>query len=300
MKLLLCGDFDAGEEAQWREALVAAAPGAQWLTLAEARAEPGAVQAALVANPPPGSLQGLPALRLIQSLWAGVDKLLADTSLPSEVPLARMVDPAMNAAMAETALWATLALQRGFFRYATNQSAGLWRTHAQRRAQDVQVLVLGQGQMGAAAAAALARQGYAVQGWRRDGTPLLPRLAASDIVINLLPLTAETRGLVDAAFLAALPRGAGLVNLARGAHVVDADLLAALDSGHLGHAVLDVFHTEPLPPGHPFWQHPRVTVLPHAAAFTDPRSAAAVAVANVRAALEGRPIAHRVDRRRGY
>ncbi len=300
LRALLCGDFDPGEEAQWREALALAAPQARWLSLDEARASPGAVQAALVANPPPGSLQGLPGLRLIQSLWAGVDRLLADTSLPAGVPVARMVDPAMNAAMAETALWATLALQRGYFAYARQQRESLWRTHAQRRAQDLQVLVLGQGQMGTAAAAALARQGLRVRGWRRDGTPLVPLLATSDVVINLLPLTAATRGLIDAAFLAALPRGAGLVNLARGAHVVDADLLAALDSGHLGHAVLDVFHTEPLPVGHPFWQHPRVTVLPHAAAFTDPRSAAQIAVANVQAALRGETPAHLVERGRGY
>ncbi len=300
MKLLLCGDFDAGEEAQWRLALAAAAPQARFLSLDEARADPAAVQAALVANPPPGSLQGFPGLRLIQSLWAGVDRLLADTSLPSGVPLARMVDPAMNAAMAETALWATLALQRDFFAYARNQRAGVWRTHDQRRAQDLRVLVLGQGQMGTAAAASLARQGYQTRGWRRDGVALVPLLATSDVVINLLPLTAATRGLIDAAFLSALPFGAGLVNLARGAHVVDADLLAALDSGQLGHAVLDVFHTEPLPSGHPFWQHPRVTVLPHAAAFTDPRSAAAVAMANVQAALRGEMPAHLVERGRGY
>ena len=115
--------------------------------------------------------------------------------------------------------------------------------------------------------------------WRRAtaaAAPLLGAAGGSDIVVNLLPLTPATRGLLDARFFAALPRGASLVNLARGAHVVDADLLAALDSGHLRHAVLDVFHTEPLPADHPFWRHPRVTVLPHAAAQTDPRSAAAV------------------------
>jgi len=123
MKLLLCGDFDAAERARWQQALAAALPEAQWLDLAAARAQPDAVQAAVVANPPPGSLQGLPALRLIQSLWAGVDRLLADPTLPAGVPVARMVDPAMTAAMAETALWATLALHRGFFAYARRQAA---------------------------------------------------------------------------------------------------------------------------------------------------------------------------------
>ena len=125
-------------------------------------------------------------------------------------------------------------------------------------------------------------------------------LARAHIVVNLLPLTPATRGLFDARLFARCRRGASLVNLARGAHVVDADLLGALDSGHLHHAVLDVFQTEPLPADHPFWSHPRVTVLPHAAAQTDPRSAAAVAAANVRALRAGRPIAHEVDRARGY
>ena len=300
MKVLLSGSFDPGEEDQWREALGAALPEAQLLGITAAQDCAHEVQAAIVANPPPGSLQGLPQLKLIQSLWAGVDRLLADDTLPPGVPLARMVDPAMNAAMAETALWAVLALHRGFFRYAQQQRAGQWLPLPQRRADEVPVLVLGQGQMGRTAAARLEQQGYPVTGWRRDGQPLAPLLAQAQIVINLLPLTPDTRGLLDAGFFAALPRGAGVVNLARGAHVADDDLLAALDTGQVGHAVLDVFHTEPLPAEHRYWQHPQVTVLPHAAAATDPRSAAAVAAANVRAALAGRPLANLVERQRGY
>jgi len=139
--------------------------------------------------------------------------------------------------------------------------------------------------------------------WSRSsgGAEQLPRLLRdSQIVINLLPLTDATRGLLDARFFAALPPGAALVNLARGAHVVEADLLSALDSGTLRHAVLDVFATEPLPAAHPFWQHPAVTVLPHAAALTDARSAAALVASNLRALRDGAPIAHQVDRTRGY
>ena len=168
--------------------------------------------------------------------------------------------------MAETALWATLALHRGYFDYARSQQQGLWQPRPQRRADSVHVLVLGLGQMGLTSARRIAQQGYRVSGWSQRarapsadldgiavhaGEAALPvLLAASDIVINLLPLTPATRGLLDARFFAALPPGAGIVNLARGAHVVDADLLAALDRGHLAHAVLDVFHTEPLPAGH--------------------------------------------------
>lgn len=300
MNILLTGSFEAAERAEWLQALKAAMPEARWLDLAEAHAAPQDVDAAVVANPPPGSLHGLPRLRLIQSLWAGVDRLLQDQTLPAGVPVARMVDPAMNAAMAETALWAVLSLHRGFFAYQRRQRDGIWLQHAQRRADEVRVLVLGQGQMGRTAAQRLVHTGYAVTGWRRDGTPLAPLLASSDIVINLLPLTPDTRGLLNARFFAALPDKASVVNLARGAHVVDADLLAALDSGHLRHAVLDVFQTEPLPAGHAYWQHPRVTMLPHAAASTDARSAAAVAVANLRAARDGQALQHRVDATRGY
>ena len=304
MKVLLCGALDAAERSNWQKALTNATattlPEVTWLDEAAARREPDAVQAAVVAHPPPGSLQGLPGLRLIQSLWAGVDGLLADPTLPAGVPIARMVDPVMNTAMAETALWAVLSLHRGFFSYAQQQRNMLWRQLGQRLASEVSVLVLGQGQMGRAVAARLAQQGYAVQTWRRDGAALALRLAQAEVVINLLPLTAATRGLMDANFFAAMPAQAALVNLARGAHVVDADLLAALDSGHLQHAVLDVFDTEPLPAGHAFWQHPRVTLLPHAAAQTDPRSAAAVVAANLRALRDGAPLAHLVDRQRGY
>lgn len=300
MKVLLCGELDATEQAEWLAALSAAMPEAQWLDLPAARAAPAAVEAAVVANPPPGSLQGLPNLRLIQSLWAGVDRLLADATLPAGVPIARMVDPAMNAAMAETVLWAVLALHRGFFAYQQRQREGVWRQHAQRRADEITVLVLGQGQMGRTAAERLAALGYRVQGWRRDGAPLEPLLAQAQVVVNLLPLTPDTRGLLDARFFASLPCGAGIVNVARGAHVVDEDLLAALDSGHLRHAVLDVFHTEPLPAGHRYWQHPRVTMLPHAAAGTDARSAAAMAVANLRALRNGTQLRNLVEPARGY
>ena len=300
MKVLLCGAFGADEQSEWLEALGRAMPEAVWLDLAGARAAPAGVQAAVVANPLPGSLQGLPALRLIQSLWAGVDRLLADTTLPAGVPIARMVDPAMGKAMTETALWAVLSLHRGFFAYAERQHRHEWRVHAQRRADEVRVLVLGQGEMGRAAAAGIAQLGYALSTWRRDGTDLVPLLERADIVVNLLPLTDETRGLLDHRFFAALPLNASVVNLGRGAHLVDADLLAALDRGHLRHAVLDVFHIEPLPEGHPYWQHPRVTMLPHAAAGTDARSAAAVAVANLRACRDGGEVLNLVKRERGY
>ena len=319
MNLLLTGDFDTAERNDWAAALRAALPG-HHLCLARGELPDDTIEAAIVANPPPGGLVGLPRLRLIQSLWAGVDRLLTDASLPAGVPIARMVDPAMNQAMAETALWATLSLHRGFFSYGAQQRAGQWLQLHQRRADELPVLVLGFGQMGRAVARALGRQGYPVSAWRRGpataGEPADPSLAGvvlhtgpaalaaalprAQVLVNLLPLTPDTRGLLDARVLAALPRGAGLVNLARGGHLVDADLLAALASGQVGHAVLDVFHTEPLAAEHPYWTHPQVTVLPHVAALTDARSAAAAVARNIEALARGEPLQHRVERLAGY
>jgi len=311
MPILLTGDFTAAEQAQWLALLANALPGERFVT-ERVGAPAESVDIAVVANPAPGALQGLPALRLIQSLWAGVDRLLADATVPVDVPLARMVDPAMNRAMAETALWAVLALQRDFFTYAAQQRAAHWQAWPQRRAEETTVAVLGLGQMGGTVAQRLLANGYRVLGWstRAAALPgvecsagtegLHAALKAADVVINLLPLTPATTALFNAATFARLRRGAGLVNLARGGHVVDADLLAALDGGQVGHAVLDVFHTEPLLREYAFWQHARITVLPHAAAQTDARSAAAVVAANVRAVREGQAVAHRVERARGY
>ena len=314
MCILLAGRFDPTELAQWQFELQRVLPRERWVVWqpglpAEVR---DSIEIAVVANPPEGSLAGLRNLRLIQSLWAGVERLLADPSLPAGVPLARMVDPAMSEAMAETALWAVLSLHRGWFDCAAAQQAGHWMRPVQRRADEVVVGVLGLGALGRTVALRLQTNGYDVVGWSRrpaaigglrtvhgdDGRVAL--LAQAEIVINLLPLTASTRDFFDADTFAGMRPGASLVNLARGAHVVDDALLEALDSGHLHRAVLDVFRTEPLPAGHRFWAHPRVTVLPHAAAQTDARTAAAVVAENVHALREGRALRHLVDRGAGY
>lgn len=312
MHILLCGSFDDSERDDWLQALQSAFPAAHW-HLSVDPVNAAQIEVAVVANPLPGSLQGLPRLRLIQSLWAGVDRLMGDTSLPTEVPVARMVDPAMNRAMAETALWAVLSLHRGFFRYAAQQRERLWRQWPQKRADEVQVTVLGLGQMGHGAAQRLAAQGYQVAGWTardRAADPVIevlsgqqalhPLLGRSDIVINLLPLTPATEGLLDKDFFNAMKPGAALVNLARGAHVVDADLLHALEAGQVSHAVLDVVRQEPLPEEHPYWQHSQVTLLPHIAAITDMRSAAGVVAENLAALRDGKPLANLVHKRLGY
>jgi len=311
VSLLLATDFAPDVLQRWADELSESLRGEKVLTQ-RSPAHDASIEMALVANPAPGALRDLPRLGFIQSMWAGVDRLLRDDTIPIELPLARMVDPAMSAAMAETALWAVLSLQRDHFAYAAQQRAGVWRVLPQRRADDLHVAVLGLGEMGRTVAQRLVANGYTVLGWSRreavlPGVASFTRDAAlpavlghADIVINLLPLTARTHSLFNAQVFSQMKPGASFVNLARGQHVVDVDLLGALNRNHLHHAVLDVFQSEPLPATHAFWSHPKVTVLPHAAAQTDLRSATAVAVANLQAWREGRPVAHLVDRARGY
>ncbi len=311
MPILLATSLQGRDLTDWAQTLRAALPEETIVTDRGACALE-AIDIAIITGPEPGALQGLPALRFIQSTWAGVERLLHDNTLPAHVPLARMVDPAMSEAMAQTALWAVLSLHRGFFDYAQQQAERRWQLHPQTRADECRVAVLGLGEIGRVVAARVAGSGYPVTGWSRRPTSidgidtrhgdaaLHGVLSQADLLINLLPLTEATRGLFNSERFALMKRGASLVNLGRGGHVIEADLLQALELGLLHRAVLDVFEREPLPIDHPFWQHPRITVLPHAAAMTDPRSAAAVVAANVRSFRAGGAIAHRVDRTQGY
>jgi len=311
MTILLATRLSADEQAQWLGLLQTSLPNERFVTAREA-ATGHQIDIAVVANPPVAALKNLPTLRFIQSLWAGVETLLDDRSVPTEIPLARMVDPAMSRAMAETALWAVLSLHRGYFDCAAQQAASRWQGVPQPRADEVRVTVLGLGQMGRTVALRLVQNGYCVSAWTltsaaldgvqtQHGEAALARvLSGADIVVNLLPLTAATHGLFNAQSLSRMRAGSSLVNLARGAHVVDADLLDALKSGQLKRAVLDVFNTEPLPGDHPFWTHPQVTVLPHVAAQTDPHSAVQIVARNVRAMRSGEPLQHLVNRHAGY
>jgi len=250
--------------------------------------DPATIECAIVAVPPPGVLTGLPKLRLIQSLWVGVESLLRDPTLPKDVPLARLVDPGMTGTMTETVLQHVLNAHREYEGYRAQQRGGIWRHLPQVRAQDRRVGFLGLGELGTAAARTLVGLNFAVAGWSRrpqelagiatfagpDG--LRPFLARTDILVCLLPLTAETRG------------------------IINADILAALDSGQLGRAVLDVFNTEPLPPDHPYWTHPRIVITPHVAAETDPATAVSQVVENLRRLRAGEPLRNVVDRAAGY
>ena len=269
--------------------------------------DPTEIEAALVWRPPPGLLDQLANLRLILSLGAGVDHVLADPSLPPGVPIVRLVDPYMTVAMSEYVQAQVLRLHRQDPAYLAQQKKALWRQLPQPNAAERRVGVLGLGVLGGDAALKLKVLGFDVAGWSRTERKL-PGIASfhgpaglgallgrSEILVNLLPLTPATTGILDAGLFARLPRGASLVNCARGGHLVEADLLAALDSGQLSAAVLDVFGDEPLPPRHPFWRHPRIFITPHVAAATHAPTAAPGVAENLRRLAAGRPLLNRVD-----
>jgi glyoxylate/hydroxypyruvate reductase A len=273
---------------------------------------PREIDSALVWKPQPGLLASLPNLRMIASLGAGVDHLLQDASLPRHVPIVRLVDPYMTEAMSEYVLSQVLRLHRQDFAYRIQQQERQWCELPQPIAAERRVGVLGLGELGADAARKLAVFGFAVAGWSRTekrlpgiesfhGPEGLKALARrSEILACLLPLTRETEGVLNAELFARMPKGAAIVNAGRGAHLIEADLLAALEDGQLSAAVLDVFAEEPLPPNHPFWDHPRIIVTPHVAAATHAPSAAAAIAENLRRLTDGRPLLNVVDLARGY
>ena len=274
--------------------------------------DPAEIDYALVWLPETGFLASLPSLKLILSLGAGVDHLLGDPQLPRHIPIVRLVDPHMTDAMSEYVVLQVLRLHRRDLDYRAQQEAGVWRELDQPNAVDRRVGILGLGELGQDAAKKLKALGFDVAGWSRSeknltgiasyaGAPGLSQLLSrSEILVCLLPLTTETEGILNSSAFAILPRDAALINAARGAHLVEEDLLTALASGQISAAVLDVFREEPLPADHPFWRHPRVILTPHVAAFTNPTTAAPIILDNIRRFEDGRPLLNRVDLARGY
>ncbi len=264
---------------------------------------------AIIATPSSGLLAQLGGVKLIQSLWMGVDRLLEDPGLPKGVPLARLIDPGMVAAMSETVLAFVLDWHRQLYRYRAQQAERQWRRRKQYLASDRTIGILGLGELGSDAARKLLALGFNVAGFSRrpkslpgveSFTELEPMLRVTDALVCLLPLTRQTRGILNGRNLAKLKKYGCVINLARGAHLVVPDLLRLLDSGHLGHAYLDVFDTEPLPAASPLWTHPGVTITPHSAALTEPRTAIPKIVENVERVRRGETPLHLVDFQSGY
>jgi glyoxylate/hydroxypyruvate reductase A len=308
MALLLTPAFNSADE--WRALLRSEMPELEvriWPELGD----PADIEVAAVTSLPPGKLKTFPNLRLIVALTAGVDGLLSDPELP-DVPIARAGDPDGDAMINEFALLHVLRHHRQLPAMALAQQNCEWRPLKPIHAHQRKVGVMGLGFVGMGVAKTLARHGFDVAGWTRSprsangitmfaGDAELPVfLRRSEIIVNLLPLTPATRGILNAGLFAQLPQGASIVNLGRGPHVNEADLIAALDAGHLDAATLDVFPVEPLPKDSSFWRHPKITVTPHVsrqifAADLVPRVCAAI-----RRLRAGSPPQHAVDRARGY
>ncbi|WP_270936901.1 2-hydroxyacid dehydrogenase [Falsiroseomonas oryzae] len=298
--------------AVWRDALLALDPTLEIRMFPDA-GDPADIEAAVVWTAHDmAELRRYPKLKLIVSMGAGVDHLLRPPGPPPGIPVARLVDRMLTSQMGEWVLLNVLRFHRQDLEYRALQRERSWLELPAPVTAERRIGILGLGELGTHAAGLLRGLGFPVMGWTRrprqvegvetfHGEDGLAAMAGrSDVLVCLLPLTPATRGIVDARLLGRLPRGAFVVNGARGAHVVDADLLAALDSGQVAGAALDVFDPEPLPVDHPYWAHPRVVMTPHAASITIPASAAPQVVDNIHRARAGRPLINLVDFAAGY
>ena len=307
MKILLLPPRD--EAGEWRAAVVAALPDATIFVWPDAPRSP---DYALVWKPPAELFARARSARAIFNLGAGVEALLAVPTLPDDVPVIRLEDAGMAVQMAEYVTLAVLRAYREADAYVVQQREGRWQPRTRIAKSAFGVGFLGFGVLGQAVASALAPFGFPIRAWSR-GRKAFPGvesfagraelrtfLATSQVLACLLPSTAETTSLLDRAALEALPSGAHLVNVARGGIVVDDDLIMLLDRGHLASATLDVFREEPLPSGHPFWHHPRITVTPHTSAVTQVKDSVAQVAAKIQALERGEPVTGIVDRARGY
>lgn len=299
-------------EAHWAGYLTRALPGERIGSFRnmspEERTE---VDIAIVANPDPADLAELPNLIWVHSLWAGVEQLMTELGHFAR-PIVRLVDPELARTMAEAVLAWTYYLFREMPAYAAQQGERTWVARPYKRPARTKVGVLGLGELGASAARGLRDAGFVVHGWSRSpkdipgvtchsGEEALDwMLGEVEILVCLLPLTVQTRGLLDARRLGLLPEGAQIINFARGPIVDNAALLAALEHGQIGHAVLDVFEVEPLPATSPFWELSRVTVLPHISAATDPETASVIVANHVTNYRATGTIPPSVDLARGY
>jgi glyoxylate/hydroxypyruvate reductase A len=294
--------------APWLDALRAALPGAEI-----AEWQPGAPQAdhAVVWAPPQQFFDEQPALKGIFNMGAGVDALLA-LRLPKDAVLVRLDDAGMSVQMAEFVCHAVIRHFREFDVYDREQAQARWAFRKPRVRSDYSVGIMGLGVLGQRVARAVAQFEFPVLGWSRTPKTLegvrcyagaqgfRDFLAATRILVCLVPLTPETHGILNRDTLAQLPPGGYLINVARGGHLVEDEMLALLDSGHLSGATLDVFHTEPLPPDHAFWRHPKITVTPHTSARTLRDETVAQIAGKIQAFARGGPIVGVVDRNRGY
>lgn len=306
--VLICNNKDPKP---WAEGLSSAFPDTTVEIFPEVQ-DKSAVTFAACWKPKPGDLEQFPALEVVQSLGAGVEHILQATPITSSVRLCRIVDPGLANDMWEFALAAVMNHLKKLRLYQQQQQDRSWQQQGYGTITGTRIGILGLGKIGALVAQKLAQLGFPVSGWSASakdipgvqsfkGEAELPLcLAQSDILINILPLTDTTAGILNLDTLKQLPQGAYLINVGRGGHLVDEDLLTLLDSAHLDGALLDVFHQEPLPDDHPFWTHPKVSITPHIASLTNKETAMGQIIENYQRLQSGEPLLHEVMIQKGY
>jgi glyoxylate/hydroxypyruvate reductase A len=271
------------------------------------------IRLAVAWHPPDDAFDHYPNLKAVCSIGAGVDNIVRCPSLRPDVDVVRVVDPAQAQMMSGFVVWHVIWHQRRFATYLDQQRNGIWQRLSQRPAQSVPVGILGYGEIGQKVAADLALLGFPVMAWSRTAKPMPPAvrgfhgpsglaamLGETEVLVNLLPLTDDTRGILNGALFGRMRRGGYLIHVGRGEHLVDDDLLAALDNDQIEGAALDVFAAEPLSPAHPFWRHPKIVVTPHDASEVRVEAVAATLVATADAIKRGQRPPSAIDRRRGY
>jgi glyoxylate/hydroxypyruvate reductase A len=270
------------------------------------------IEVALAWKPAHGLLASFKNLKMVVSLGMGVDHLLADNRVPPGVAVTRIMDDGLIGQMSEYAIYWALRHHRDIDRYSESQRGTTWKVEPFKDTIHRRIGIMGLGTIGQDTAKKFVALGFPTAGWSRTeklvpgvesfhGTEGLAKfLARTDILVNVLPLTRETQGILGAKTFAGLPKGAYLINMGRGGHTVDDDLLAALDSGQLSGAALDVFNVEPLPKDHRYWTHPKVYVTPHVAGSTNPRTAAPGVIENIKRLRAGQPLINTVDPKTGY
>jgi glyoxylate/hydroxypyruvate reductase A len=308
MALLYKADPVRGE--QWQALFAEHAPDIEWRAWPDI-GDPKDIQYLAAWQAPDDLEVVLPNLQVLFALSAGVDQLDLNR-LPTSLPVVRLLDPGITRGMCEYATFAVLSLHRDMLRYRQQQLARCWQAHLLQPAARRRVGIMGLGAQAQQILATLQPLGFALSGWARSahqipgvdcyaGNQQLPAfLSQCDILLCVLPLTEQTQGILDRRLFEQLPRGAALINMGRGGHLVEGDLLEALDSGHLSGAVLDVLQQEPAPVDHPFWHHPQILLTPHIAAMTQPESAFGVLLENIRRHQRGEPMLGEIDRAQGY
>ncbi|WP_373518377.1 2-hydroxyacid dehydrogenase [Pricia sp.] len=295
----------------WKAALMAESPELQVYSYLEDHPK-DKIEMALVWKHPEGCLAEYPNLKLIASNGAGVDFIFEDPDVPKGIPITRIVDTKLAEDMSEHVLAVILSHLKNLDTYRLQQTRAIWKPRDYYRISDFTVGIMGLGELGGVLAKDLVRFGFKVQGWANSQKSLSTMktfagdeevsefLSSSEILVCLLPLTDKTTGILNTSLFKKLPKNAFVINVARGGHLVDNDLIEMLDNGHLSGAGLDVYHQEPLPTSHPFWQHEKIHMTPHYASVSEPKFVVPQILENFQRMKAGKPFLNEVSRDKGY